>query len=289
MGYDCVVLVKQVPDTKAVTGKAMNDDGTVNRAALPAVFNPEDLNALELALQIREQYGGTVTVITMGLPAACEVLRAALYRGADRAILVTDRRAAASDTLATSYILSCAVRKLDNYDMVLCGRQAIDGDTAQVGPQAAEKLESPQVTYVEELCGLKGKSLTVRRNVGAGWEKVEVELPALLTVRDTANEPRPAGGRRMMQYKKARSVSELKRDGKEDQAQALKGQGLLMEEWDLDHIEADLQWCGRDGSPTKVHRIQSVVLTASEYKSIEPSDEGLRSMVRELIEDHTIG
>ena len=289
MGYDCVVLVKQVPDTKAVTGKAMNDDGTVNRAALPAVFNPEDLNALELALQIREQYGGTVTVITMGLPAACEVLRAALYRGADRAILVTDRRAAASDTLATSYILSCAVRKLDNYDMVLCGRQAIDGDTAQVGPQAAEKLEIPQVTYVEELCGLKGKSLTVRRNVGAGWEKVEVELPALLTVRDTANEPRPAGGRRMMQYKKARSVSELKRDGKEDQAQALKGQGLLMEEWDLDHIEADLQWCGRDGSPTKVHRIQSVVLTASEYKSIEPSDEGLRSMVRELIEDHTIG
>ena len=138
MAYNCVVLAKQVPDTKAVTGKAMNDDGTVNRAALPAVFNPEDLNALELALQIKEQYGGTVTVLTMGLPSACDVLRESLYRGADRAVLITDRRAAASDTLATSYILSCAVKKLGKYDIVLCGRQAIDGDTAQVGPQLAE-------------------------------------------------------------------------------------------------------------------------------------------------------
>ncbi len=112
MSYDCVVLIKQVPDTKAVTGRAMNDDGTVNRAVLPAIFNPEDLNALELALQIRQDHGGTVTVITMGLPRACDVLRESLYRGADRAILITDRRAAASDTLATSYILSCAVNKL---------------------------------------------------------------------------------------------------------------------------------------------------------------------------------
>ena len=139
MGYNCVVLVKQVPDTKKITGQAMNDDGTVNRAALAAIFNPEDLNALETALQIKDEYGGTVTVIAMGLPAASEVLRDSLYRGADDAILVTDRRCAASDTLATSYILSRAVGKLD-YDIVLCGRQAIDGDTAQVGPQLAEKL-----------------------------------------------------------------------------------------------------------------------------------------------------
>src|SRR5512147_1844105 len=137
LGYDCVVCVKQVPDTGNIAGDAMKEDGTVNRAALPAIFNPEDLNALEAALEIRDRFGGTVTAITMGPPAACEVLRECLYRGADRAILLTDRRAAASDTLATSYILSRAVKTIGKYDFVFCGRQAIDGDTAQVGPQSA--------------------------------------------------------------------------------------------------------------------------------------------------------
>ncbi|OQA00444.1 MAG: Acryloyl-CoA reductase electron transfer subunit gamma [Planctomycetes bacterium ADurb.Bin412] len=289
MPYDCVVLVKQVPDTKAVTGKAMNDDGTVNRAALPAIFNPEDLNALELALSIREKHGGTVTIMTMGLPSACEVLREGLYRGADRAILVTDRRCAASDTLATSYILSCAVRKL-KYDFVLCGRQAIDGDTAQVGPQLAEKLNIPQITYVEELIALQGREVTVRRNIGAGWEKIQGRLPILLTVMETANEPRPAGAKWLMKYKKAKSPAELRKAGAgEAEVKALQEKGLLIEEWNLDDVAADLQWCGRDGSPTKVHRIQSVVLTATEQKDIDPSEEGIRAMVHELIEDHTIG
>lgn len=289
MPYDCVVLVKQVPDTKAVTGKAMNDDGTVNRAALPAIFNPEDLNALELALSIKEKHGGTVTIMTMGLPSACEVLREGLYRGADRAILVTDRRCAASDTLATSYILSCAVRKL-KYDLVLCGRQAIDGDTAQVGPQIAEKLNIPQITYVEELIDLQGNEVTVRRNIGAGWEKIKGRLPILLTVMETANEPRPAGAKWLMKYKKAKSPAELRKAGAgEAEMKALQEKGLLIEEWNLDDVAADLQWCGRDGSPTKVHRIQSVVLTATEQKDIDPGEEGIRAMVHELIEDHTIG
>ncbi|MCP4452651.1 MAG: electron transfer flavoprotein subunit beta/FixA family protein, partial [Planctomycetes bacterium] len=177
MPYNCVVLVKQVPDTKEISGKVMKDDGTVNRAALPAIFNPEDLNALELALQIKDKYGGTVTAITMGLPTAVNVLRQSLFRGADDAVLITDRRCAASDTLATSYILSCAVKKLD-YDIVLCGRQAIDGDTAQVGPQLAEKLDIPQISYVEKLNDLKGKVLTVRRNIGNGHQVVRCELPA---------------------------------------------------------------------------------------------------------------
>jgi electron transfer flavoprotein beta subunit len=115
VGYNSVVCVKQVPDTKRITGQAMREDGTVNRAALPAIFNPEDLNALEEALCVRDRHGGTVTVIAMGLPAACDVLRDSLFRGADRVILITDRRAAASDTLATSYILSCAVRKLKRH------------------------------------------------------------------------------------------------------------------------------------------------------------------------------
>ena len=149
-----MVLIKQVPDTKQITGEAMNDDGTVNRSALPAIFNPEDLNALELGLAIRESFGGRVSVMTMGLPAASQILRDSLYLGADEAILITDVRCAASDTLATSYILSCAVRKVGDWDIVLCGRQAIDGDTAQVGPQLAEKLAVPQITYVEELLEL---------------------------------------------------------------------------------------------------------------------------------------
>src|SRR5574344_817677 len=143
--YTCVVCIKQVPDTKKVTGQAMKADGTINRAALPAIFNPEDKNALEAALRVKEAYGGTVTVITMGLPAAKAVLREALFCGADRAVLVTDRKAAGSDTLATRYIRSQAVKKFEP-DLVFCGRQAIDGDTAQTGPQIAETLACAAIT-----------------------------------------------------------------------------------------------------------------------------------------------
>jgi len=301
--YNCVVCVKQVPDTKRITGEAMKEDGTVNRAALPAIFNPEDLNALETALAIRDAHGGTVTVITMGPPAACEILRESLFRGADRAILLTDRRAAASDTLATSYILACAVHKCSP-DMVLCGRQAIDGDTAQVGPQLAEKLGLPLVTYVEELLSLDDGQLRVRRNAGHGWEVVSCRTPVLVTVMDTANTPRPSAAKRMMKYKKARSrvevaaalAKEMPDADKADQAeetdnrcQALADKGLLIESWTLDDIEADLSWCGMSGSPTKVHRIQSVVLTGGEYHEFPPTQEAMDELIGELIEDHTIG
>jgi len=303
VGYDCVVAIKQVPDTKAVTGRAMKEDGTVNRAALPAVFNPECLNALETALQIKDTYGGTVTVMTMGPPNACAILRDSLYRGADRAILLTDRRAAASDTLATSYILSAAIRKLPRFDLVLCGRQAIDGDTAQVGPQLAEKLAIPQVTYLEELVKLDGRKITIRRNVGAGWELVEGTLPILVTVMDTANTPRPAGAKRIMKYKNARAAVEIAAqvaNGRDPNDPAVKGEidrqverlrakGLLIEQWSLDDTSADLAWCGRSGSPTKVHRIQAVVLKASGHKRIEPNLDGIRGMIHELIEERTLG
>ena len=307
MAYNCVVCVKQVPDTSRITGEAMKDDGTVNRAALPAIFNPEDLNALEEALAIRDAHGGMVTVVTMGLPTACDVLRESLFRGADRAVLITDRRAAASDTLATSYILSCAVKKLEA-DIVLCGRQAIDGDTAQVGPQLAEKLGLPLVTYLEELTGIEDGVATIRRNVGNGFEVVRCKLPLLATVMDTANTPRPPAARRVMKYKKARSSAEvekmaaglLKGDYEDyaaeleaNQAEAFCGKldakGLLIEQWDLDAIDADLTWCGRDGSPTKVHRIQSVVLTGGEYHEFPPTDEGIAGLIDELIKEHTIG
>ena len=302
MAYNCVVLIKQVPDTKKITCQAMNDDGTVNRSALPAIFNPEDLNALEMALQIKDEYGGKITVITMGLPAAATVLRESLFRGADEVILVTDRRCAASDTLATSYILSCAVKRFE-YDIVLCGRQAIDGDTAQVGPQLAEKLGITQITYIEEFLGLDGKTISVQRNIGNGWQQVRAKLPVLLTVTGEANVPRVAAAKKMMKYKKACTSFEVGQKIKsknpdadetaiknlaKEQCNALEEKGLLIKQWDLDFLEADMTWCGRSGSPTKVHRIQSVVLAAKESKDVEPSSEGISAMVHELIEDKTI-
>jgi len=302
VAYNCVVLIKQVPDTKRITGEAMNDDGTVNRGALPAIFNPEDLNALEMAMEIKEKFGGRVSVITMGPPAAAEVLRDSLYRGADEVILITDRLCAASDTLATSYILSRAVKKL-HYDIVLCGRQAIDGDTAQVGPQLAEKLGAPQITYVEELLELNGETITAQRNIGNGWQQVRTKLPALLTATSDANEPRAAAAKKMMKYKKAMTPIEVEQKVKDENPDAdeesvkelverkcseLEQKGLLIKLWDLDFLEADLNWCGRTGSPTKVHRIQSVVLTAKESKDIEPTDQGIADMIHELIEDKIV-
>jgi electron transfer flavoprotein beta subunit len=293
LGYKCVVLIKQVPDTKRITGNAMNDDGTVKRSALPAIFNPEDLNALELALQIKERFGGHITVISMGLPAAAAVLRESLYRGADQAFLVT---------LATSYILSCAVKKLD-YDIVLCGRQAIDGDTAQVGPQLAEKLDITQITYIEELDQIEGKTIIVKRNIGNGWQKVKASLPVLLTVINTANESRVPAARKLMKYKKALTPAEIKQKIKAENPQAddsdieklvkhkcseLEKVNLLIKQWNLDDLEADMQWCGQSGSPTKVHRIQSVVLTAKESKGIEATEKGISDMIHELISDKVI-
>jgi electron transfer flavoprotein beta subunit len=292
LDYHCIVCVKQVPDTAHVSAEAMKEDGTVNRGALPAIFNPDDLHALEAALAVREEHGGTVTAITMGPLGAAEVLRECLYRGADRGVLINDRRAAASDTLATSYILSMAIRKIGDYDLVFCGRQAIDGDTAQVGPQLAEKLGLVQITYLERFLELSDRTARVRRNVGNGWEVLDVRLPLLLTALDTANEPRPAGARRVMRYKRARTPAEVKRQDKDDpetRLEALKSQDLLLEQWDLDDIDADLQWCGLSGSPTKVHRVQAIVLAKSGYKEIKPDESDIRDMVHELIVDHTLG
>jgi electron transfer flavoprotein beta subunit len=304
LSYYSIVCVKQVPDTSRVTGEAMKADGTVNRAALPAIFNPEDLNALEAALALRDQYGGIVTVLTMGPMNASEVLRESLYRGADRAVLINDRRAAGSDTLATSYILSQAIRKTARYDFVFCGRQAIDGDTAQVGPQLAEKLGIPQITYLEEFVELNSRTVRARRNVGNGWEVLETRLPVLVTVLGSANVPRPPSARQVMRLKRARTPAELARETadalphatdaqKESEnakrAVALKVKGLLMEQWNLDDIDADMQWCGLSGSPTKVHRVQSIVLTKEGHTEVPPTEAGVRQMIRELIIDHTFG
>ena len=201
-GYTCVVCIKQVPDTKKVTGQAMKADGTINRAALPAIFNPEDKNALEAALSVKERYGGKVIAVTMGLPAAKAILREALACGADEAVLVTDRKAAGSDTLATSYILSQAVKKF-NPDLVFCGRQAIDGDTAQTGPQIGEKLDCAVVTYLEKL-ELDGNVAIATRDIGTGVETCRAKLPALFTVTEKYGELRPYEMRRAASSRRSR-------------------------------------------------------------------------------------
>jgi electron transfer flavoprotein beta subunit len=293
--YKMVVLAKQVPDTKNITGEAMKADGTVNRAALPAVFNPEDLHALEMALQVKEQYGGTVTVISMGPPSAVEVLKDALYRGTDRVFLISDRAFAGSDTLATSFALKQAIQtKLPDIDIVFCGRQAIDGDTAQVGPQTAEKLDIAQVTYVESIEHLEKKNIKVRKLIDDGSEIVEAPLPVLLTVTDTANEPRPYMAKRLLKYRKAATQfglhELLSKDPKFKEPEALKKhlaeKGIFIEMWNAEDIGADPGQIGFAGSPTMVKKIQSITLTGTGFKEIPPTDEGIKDFVAELIEDH---
>jgi len=288
VGYRIVVCVKQVPDTENLTGQAMREDGTVNRTALPAIFNPEDLNALELALRIKDEHGGHVTALTMGLPKAADVLRECLYRGADAAVLLTDRRLAAADTLATSYALSRAVRRIGQVDLVLCGRQAIDGDTAQIGPQLAEKLGLPQLTYVDEIHAIGNGSITVRRGLEHGYEVVRGPVPALLTVTSNAPEARPPAARRLMRYKKARAAAELGRRDGDPTPEELQSRGLLIEQWSVDDIGAEEAACGAKGSPTRVKNVDSVQLVSEDRRRIEPTREALGALVRELIEEHIV-
>ena len=300
MPYHCVVLVKQVPDTANITGKAMKEDGTVNRAALPAIFNPEDLNALEMALQIKEAHGGEVTVLTMGPPRAAEILREALYRGADRVILLTDRRTAGSDTLATSYALACAVERIVQefgaYDLILCGRQAIDGDTAQVGPQVAEKLGVPQITYTETIEGISDGRVVAQRALPLGTETVRCVLPCLLTVVGSANQPRPPSVRKMMAYKMAATPleyaallqqwPEFETEEALDSYLAERGQQITV--WSATDVGAEIDRVGLSGSPTKVLKVDFVTLAAEGLKEIEASQEGLASMLEELARDYIL-
>ncbi|MFN2251455.1 MAG: electron transfer flavoprotein subunit beta/FixA family protein [Anaerolineae bacterium] len=297
LAYKSVVLVKQVPDTTHITGKAMKDDGTVNRGALPAIFNPEDLNALEMALQVKDAYGGHVTVLTMGPPQAAEVLRDSLYRGADEVVLVTDRKVAGSDTLATSYVLKCAVETVgDDIDLVFCGRQAIDGDTAQVGPQVAEKLGLPQITYAEEILDLADGTITARRALPLGTETVRCRLPCLLTVVGSANNPRPPSAKRSMAYKMAATPLEYKallaqwpEFADTDELDAyLAERGARIPVWRAEDIGAEEGRIGLAGSPTKVSKVDFVVLEPSGSTEFEGTPEGITSLIHELVEDYIL-
>ena len=204
MSLKIVVLAKQVPDTRNVGKDAMTAEGTVNRAALPAIFNPEDLNALEQALRLKEQHpGSTVGLLTMGPPRAGEIIRQGLYRGADTGWLLTDRLFAGADTLATSYALATAIKKIGDVDIVIGGRQAIDGDTAQVGPQVAQKLGLNQVTYAEEILKIEDGKATIRRHIDGGVETVVAPLPVVITVNGSAAPCRPCNAKLVMKYKYA--------------------------------------------------------------------------------------
>ena len=303
MAYRIVVCAKQVPDTKNITGDAMTADGRVNRAALPAIFNPEDKNALEMGLWLRDTYGGTVTVITMGPPRAAGLLREALQMGADDVALVSGSGLGNADTLATSYTLAKAVEHAGGADIVLCGRQAIDGDTAQTGPQLAGRLGIAQATYVTQVLELGDGRIKVKRLIEGGSETVETALPVLMTIPAAANQPRPPRAKLVMKYKKARAPWELaglvdpnKELSDEELEQRLKEKesklaraGLLIPEWDGAAIGADLARCGRDGSPTWVMKATPAVLKQTQHKRIEPTDEALRDLVDELVGDHLLG
>ncbi len=290
MSLRIIVLAKQVPDTRNVGKDAMKADGTVNRAVLPAIFNPEDLNALEQALRLKDAHpGSTVTLLTMGPGRAAEIIREGLYRGADGGFLLTDRAFAGADTLATSYALAMAIRKINAYDIILCGRQAIDGDTAQVGPQVAEKLGMNQVTYVEDILSVNEGKVTVKRRLERGVEIVEAPLPLLLTVNGTAPDCRPRNAKLVQKYKHAKTVTE-KQEASSDYLELFSTRPYLnLQEWSVADVDADVKQCGLSGSPTKVKRIENVIFQAKESKTLEPTDMAIDELMKELIANHTIG
>ena len=289
MSLNIIVLAKQVPDTRNVGKDAMKEDGTINRAVLPAIFNPEDLNALEQALKLKEMYPGTkVTLLTMGPGRAAEIVREGLYRGADDGIVLSDRAFAGSDTLATSYALSAAVRKIGDFDLIIGGRRAIDGDTAQVGPQVAEKLGLPQVTYAEDIISAEDGKITVKRRIESGVETVKAPMPLVVTVNGSAAPCRPRNAKALQKFKYAAAASELGADDPRKEMIA-KRPYLAIGEWSAMDVEADLSQCGLAGSPTKVKTIENVVFTAKEARNIGNNDAELEELIKELIANHTIG
>lgn len=295
MKMNIIVLAKQVPDTRNVGPDAMTPEGTVNRCALPAIFNPEDLNALEQALRLKDQNPGTtVTVITMGPGRAAEVIREAMYRGADGGYLLTDRAFAGADTLATSYALSVAIKHVaPDADLIIGGRQAIDGDTAQVGPQVAEKLGLNQITYAEEILSCQDGKIVVKRHIDGGVETVESALPCVLTVNGSASPCRPRNAKRVMKFKRALAPMELQPGTTfadlpyADQYE--KRPFLKIGQLSCADVNADLQQCGLSGSPTKVKAVENIVFKAKESKVLTGSDEDINGLMQELLASHTIG
>ena len=290
MKYKIIVLAKQVPDTRNVGKDAMTEAGTVNRAALPAIFNPDDLLALEQALQIKEQNPGTsVGVLTMGPPRAGEIIRQGLYRGADTGWLLTDRLFAGADTLATSYALATAIKKIGGADIIIGGRQAIDGDTAQVGPQVAQKLGLTQVTYAEEILGIEDGKATIRRHIDGGVETVVAPLPLLITVNGSATPCRPCNAKLVMKYKRATCPAERPAEGTAYDYLYEHKPYLNLTQWSVADVDGDPAQCGGAGSPTRVKAVQNIVFQAKESKTLSGSDADVEGLIQELLNEKIIG
>ena len=260
MILNIIVLAKQVPDARCVSQGSMNADGTIDRTALPVIVNPDDMKALEQALRIKEQYpGSTIQMLTMGPSRAAEVVREGLFRGVDGGYLLSDRVFAGADTLATSYALATAIGKMGTYDIVLCGRQAIDGETAQVGSQVAERLGVPQITYAEEVLSLSEGRITIKRRIDDGVEVVEAPIPCVITVDGAAVPCRPRHAKLLMSHKHASIAT-----------------------WNAADIEADIAQCGLSGSPTRVKAVESIVPTAKESRVMGCSDEEIEELMKDL-------
>ena len=225
-----IVLVKQVPDTSEV--KINRETNTLIRDGVPSIINPYDMYAIEEALRLREKHGGKVTAVTMGPPQAAEALKEAVAMGVDDVVLLSDRAFAGADTWATSYALAKGIRKIGGFDIVIAGKQAIDGDTAQVGPETADMLGIPFVAYIRKIEQVEGNKMTAERLMDEGYDVVETSLPCLITVVKELNTPR---------------LPSLK--GK------MKAKGLKVTSWNAGDIAADVDQCGLKGSPTKVVRI----------------------------------
>lgn len=252
-----IVTIKQVPDTNEV--KLDKRTGTLIREGVPSIINPEDKNALEEALKLKESVGAEVIVITMGPPQADDALREALAMGVDKAILLTDRAFAGADTWATATTLSKAVAKIGDYDLILGGRQAIDGDTAQVGPQLAESLGIPQITYVYEL-EVAENSITAKRQLEDGYEVIQAKLPALLTITKDANKPR---------YPTAPGI-----------ISAYRSQEVIR--WTSEDLDVEPGTVGLEGSPTQVRRSFSPPAKEPGETVTLPPDEAAKEVVRRL-------
>ncbi len=277
-----IVLAKQVPDTANITGQAMKEDGTVNRAALPAVFNPDDLNAMETALVIKDAIGAEVIVITMGPPAAVAILKHALYMGADRAVLISDRKFAGADTLATSYVLAEAVKKIGAVDLVLAGRQAIDGDTAQVGPQVAEKIGFNQITYITGIETISKDYLIVARDGELQTERIKTPFPMLLTITNEANTPRYPNCLNMLKYFRADTASQF--DG--NQLETARAHNQVIPVWKAEDLELDIKRCGIKGSPTRVNKIESITLAGGDLELYGTDSKDIKQLVQDLRKDY---
>ncbi len=224
----------------------------------------------------------------MGPARAAEVIREGLYRGADNGIVLSDRAFAGADTLATSYALATAVKNIGDYDLILGGGQETDGDTAQVGPQVAEKLNLPQVTYAEDIVEVADGKATVVRRIESGVETVRVPLPAVVTVNGSAPECRPRNARNVQKYKYAAVPSEAAGNERAEKLLAERP-WLNIGEWNTATVNADLAQCGLAGSPTKVKQIENVVFQAKDARRVENNDEELEFLIKELIANHTIG